>query len=271
MKDIQEYEHNLRIDGFCIIDQVVPSDACERIRDQLIEVIQRHRIEQHAPKHVSFVPGLINYDQSFAPYAADRRVLTLAEKLLGSHVRISFTSAIVNEPGKLRTEWHADWPFNQNNACHVPTPYPDRVMHLTALMMISPFTEANGGTLIVPGSHRKSSNPTDKSLGVDPTLPYPTELRVIAPAGSMILFDSRLWHCPPANHSAAPRVAVAIRYAPWWLNLEPLDPDSDLRKQMVDEPGLRENVVPRLDRHIYESLPPNVQPLYRHWVVRNSH
>ena len=107
-----------------------------------------------ASQRVSFVPTVINYDQSFAPYVADSRILALAKMLLGPNVRISFTSAIINDPGKLRTTWHADWPFNQTGACHVSTPYPDRIMHLTALIMVSPFTEANGGTLIVPGSHR---------------------------------------------------------------------------------------------------------------------
>ena len=269
MQSWQEHEHQLRTDGFCIIEGVIPDDACKQVKERLVQVAHRCQGKNN-PDLVSFVPSVINYDQSFATYIADPRILVLAEKLLGVHVRISFTSVIINEPGKPRTNWHADWPFNQNNACHVPAPYPNRVMHLTSLLMVSPFTQDNGGTLIVPGSHHKSSNPTDKNLGVDPMLPYPTELRVIAPAGSMVLFDSRLWHCPPANPSTEPRVALAIRYAPWWLNLEALDPDSEMRKQMVDEPGLNENTVPRIKRTVYESLPLHVQPLYRHWVERNN-
>ena len=270
MDDLKRHERDLRIDGFCLLEGVIPSDACEQIGKRLIAVAQHRRLEKLVSEYVSFVPGLINYDQSFVPYVADRRVLALAEQLLGPQVRISFTSALINEPGKRRTIWHADWPFNQNNACHLPTPYPDRIMHMTALLMISPFTEENGGTLIVPGSHRSSSNPTDKSLGIDPVLPYPNEFRVTGSAGSMVLFDSRLWHCPPGNPSETPRVAVGLRYAPWWLNLEALDPDSDLRKQMVIEPGLSENVVPRITRDVYKSLPENIQPLFRHWVEGND-
>ena len=93
---------------------------------------------------------------------------------------------------------------------------------------------------------------------------------VTGPAGSMILFDSRLWHCPPGNPSDTARVALGLRYAPWWLNIAPLDPDSDQRRQWVTEPGLSDNIVPRMPRQVYESLPENVQPLYRHWVVRNG-
>ena len=35
-------------------------------------------------------------------------------------------------------------------------PYPDAVMHLTTLWMLSPFSAKNGGTLILPGSHRSN-------------------------------------------------------------------------------------------------------------------
>ena len=266
--DIQVHLRKIRLDGFTIFDDVVSSKECDRISDQLIKVAEQQRIAKHNKNRIAFVPGVINYDQSFSPYLADSRVLGLAEILLGPNVRLSFTSAIINEPGKRRTTWHADWPFNQNNACHVPTPYPDCIMHLTALLMISPFTEANGGTLVVPGSHRFPSNPTDSKLGIDPTQPYATEFRVTGPAGSMVVFDSRLWHCPPANPSDHVRIALGVRYAPWWLNLEPLNPDSDIRKQLVEEPGLEENEVPKLSVQAYESLPEQVRPLLRHWVAR---
>ena len=265
---LQMHLRAIELDGFSIIDAIIPPDACDRIRAQLIKVVQRRLVEGPNNDRISFLPGLLNYDQSVAIYLADQRVLALSEALLGPKVRISYTSAIINEPGKPRTQWHADWPFNQNNACHVSAPYPDRIMHLTLLIMISPFTKTNGGTLVVPGSHRNSSNPSDPNLGVDPNTPYPTEFHVSGPAGSAILFDSRLWHCPPANPSDTPRVAVAARYAPWWLNLEMLDPESELRKQFVEEPGLRENQVPRIDRAIYEKLPEPVRPLVRHWVSR---
>ena len=195
-------------------------------------------------------------------------MLTLAEALLGPNVRISYTSALLNEPGNKRSKWHADWPFNQESACRIRPPYPDLVMHLTSLLMVSPFTEKNGGTLIVPGSHRFPSNPTDPTLGIDLHAPYPGEYGVTGSEGNMIIFDSRLWHCAPANKSNQVRVALGVRYAPWWLNLEALDPMSDYRRQIVDEQGQTENVVPRLASHIYETLPEKVKPLYRHWLER---
>jgi hypothetical protein len=268
---IEQSVRELRDDGFCLVEDVIPADRIDSVRASLSKTIalERKRSAATTTGGVSFVAGLIGRDQSFAPYVADQRLLGLAEALLGAHMRISFTSAIFNEPGNPRGNWHADWPFNQRNAGHISAPYPDACMHLTSLWMISPFTRENGGTLIVPGSHRTTNNPTGNN-GVDPDSPYPSELLVTGNAGSVILFDSRLWHCPNTNQSSETRVALAVRYAPWWLNLDLLRPGSDERKRMVDEPGATENQVPPVPAAVFEQLPPNVKPLFRHWVERGA-
>ena len=180
-------------------------------------------------------------------------------------MRISFTTAIINNPGNSRGPWHSDWPFNQNNAGHIPAPYPDAVQHITTLWMLSPFNSETGGTLIVPGSHRSSNNPSGNN-GVDPIAPYPTEMQPSGDAGSVLMFDSRMWHATAQNHTDQPRVGMAVRWAPWWLNLNVLMPGSVERKRMVDEVGGKDNEVLPAPPDVFESLPENVKPLFRHWV-----
>ena len=255
---------DFELSGYCIVEGVIPADRCGEIRERVLAAVARQRLST-APEKVGFVPSVINYEQSFAPYLADERLLALVGALLGEHVRISFTSAIVNEPGNQRGKWHADWPYNQQNAGHIPAPYPDAVMHLTTLWMISPFTDRNGGTYIVPGSHRERTNPTAAGWA-DPYQPLAGEMQVAGPIGSVVVMDSRMWHASSPNVSSEPRVALAVRYAPWWLNLEVLRPESDERKRMVEETGQTENVVPSVPREVFERLPENVKPLYRHWV-----
>ena len=114
-------------------------------------------------------------------------------------------------------------------------------------------------------SRRTTNNPTGNN-GVPADQPYPTEHLVTGKGGSVLMFDSRLWHCPNANPSSETRVALAVRYAPWWLNLDVHMPGSEERKRMVDEPGLKNNIVPAVHRDVYVRLPDNVKPLYRHWV-----
>lgn len=258
----------LRVNGFCVLENVIPGDSCRTIVDRIQSVIAKHGDRYPAiTAGVRFIPGFINFDQSFARYLTDDRLIALVHALLGNHPRISFTTAIVNQPGNDRGGWHADWPYNQKNAGHLPAPYPDAPMHLTSLWMLTPFRRENGGTLVLPGSHRERTNPTDVRSGLDPATRFPGEQIVEGAEGSVLLFDSRLWHATSPNRSTAPRTALAVRYAPWWLNLEILRPGSEDRRRMVDEPGFRENEVPSVDRAVFDTLPKELQPLYRHWIT----
>lgn len=256
----------MEISGFCVLENVIPAEECASIRESVIESVNRERQNYpHAPKNVGFTPSIINHDQSFADYLADDRLMSLIEQLLGAHSRISFTSAIINESGNDRGEWHADWPFNQKNAGHLPTPYPDTLMHITTLWMLSPFEAENGGTLVLPGSHRQPTNPTAID-GPDPYQRFGGEINATGSTGSVLVFDSRLWHATAPNSCSDPRVALAVRYAPWWLNLEVLRPESDERRRMCDEAGKSDNTVPSICGDVFDRLPAKVQPLYRHWV-----
>lgn len=270
MKDTHDWVASIRTDGFCILDGVIPSDRVAAIRESVLQTVDDYRRNGAAASQIGFVPGLIAVNQSYAEYLADDRILSIADSLLGHDIRISYTSAIVNEPGNARGNWHADWPFNQLNAGHVPAPYPiDTVFHLTTLWMLSSFDEQNGGTLVLPRSHRKDNNPTGDDA-IDPLTSFPGEINATGEAGSVLVMDSRMWHATSPNRTDSPRVALAVRYAPWWLNLEVLRPESDERRRMVTEADRRENEVPSVPRDVYNRLSDRVKPLYRHWM-RQDH
>ena len=112
---------------------------------------------------------------SFLPYLTDQRVLDVAEKWFGPHVRISFTNALVNSPGNERGGWHADWLYNQEKAGHIPAPYPGFPVQLSTLWMLSEFTADNRATWVIPGSHRTTDNPTG-TMVVGRFESYPTEI-----------------------------------------------------------------------------------------------
>lgn len=263
----QALQH-LKIDGWYVMEGVIPENEVDAVRESAERSTIVHR-NPKAPDGIGHVPGFIRYDQSIAPYLADRRMLALVEALLGPHARVSFTTGTINYPGNERGGWHGDWPFNQNNAGHIPTPYPDATMHITTLWMLSPFTCENGGTLIVPGSHRSNNNPTGNN-GVDPNAPYPTEMQATGPAGSVLVMDSRMWHATAPNRTDQPRTSVVVRYAPWWLNLDVLMDGSDERTRIVDETGGTENNVPPIPPDVYDAFPNNVKPLFRHWVGEDT-
>ena len=228
--------------GYCLLRDVIPSDQVERVRADVLGVVDKYKYERtDAPPRICAVSGLIRFTQSFAPYLLDSRLASLCRSLLGEHYRVSYTSSIVNFPGNDRGGWHSDWPFNQHNGGHIEAPYADVLMHLTTLWMLSPFTHENGGTLIAPGTHREPDNPTGNN-GVSPEIVLDKEKTLVGSVG------------------------MAIRFAPWWLNLDTLMPESDERCRMADERGMRENLVPPVPREVFDRLQEGVKPLFRHWL-----
>lgn len=277
---ITEQLRQLQVDGLCVVENVIPANKVDAIRDDIVAVQRAHaaRAEAELAKtrargHRIGVTGVgnfkqvINESQSIAPYLADRRILDIAEACFGPYVRISCTDCVINHPGNERGYWHADWPYNQTNASHVQAPYPDTLLHLSTIWMLSPFSAETGGTFVIPGSHRSSHNPSAGDMAdIDRDAPYPTEFQVSGSPGSVLLYDSRLWHAVAPNRSPQPRVALIIRYAPWWLNLNPTMIGTPEHTMMVAETGGKNYESVPLQREAYENLPEDVKPLYRHWV-----
>jgi hypothetical protein len=261
---MMNYATRMNLDGWCVVEGVIPPAEVDLVRAGVLAATAQYR-NPNAPAHIGHLSGLINYDQTIASYLANERLLSVIESVLGPHVRISFTTATINEPGNARGGWHADWPFNQRNAGCIPAPYADVGMHITTIWMLSPFSAETGGTLVISGSHRMSNNPTG-GYGIGELEPHPTEVNAAGQAGDVLVMDSRLWHATAPNVTDEPRVAIVIRYAPWWLDLSILRPGSATRERLLRATGKSENQVPLLPTRVYAGLPAPVQPLFAHWV-----
>ncbi len=276
--DVQEILRHIKLEGFCIVENVIPADKVPEIRDSVVEVVDKEKERTEAAlaktrakghriggEGINSVPQLFRHSQVFVPYVTDDRILGTAEAMFGPYVKASATSGLINNPGNARGYWHADWPFNQTVANHVPMPYPDAALHLSSIWMLTPFNGVTGGTLVVPGSHRMPDNPSGDN-GVDRDAPYPTEVNATGEPGSVLVFDSRLWHAVPPNKSDSPRVCIVVRFAPWWLNLEVEKAGSAEHERIVVETNGKGVPNPSMPRSIYESLPEKAQGLYRYWV-----
>jgi ectoine hydroxylase-related dioxygenase (phytanoyl-CoA dioxygenase family) len=68
------------------------------------------------------------------------------------------------------------------------------------------FTENNGSTRIVPKSHKLSLLP-DEAMA-DTNEKHPDEIRIIAPAGSVFIFNSHVWHGGTTNYTDKDRRSI---------------------------------------------------------------
>ncbi|MGD0638775.1 MAG: phytanoyl-CoA dioxygenase family protein, partial [Nitrososphaerales archaeon] len=81
---------------------------------------------------------------------------------------------------------------------------------INALWMLDDFTESNGPTRVVPGSHLHSRDIHQEM--VDPMLRHPEEELLIAPAGTIVIINGALWHSGTVNISGEPRRALHISF-----------------------------------------------------------
>ncbi len=127
--------------------------------------------------------------------------------------------------------WHSDYPYHWgiNAGGKVPTPSGQTVMGVQRIVCVSEFTKFHGATAFKLGSHALDHGPPeDWGLARDAYqpdyraangLPYngPDADVIEAPAGSMILFDTRTWHRAGVNRSDRGRAAILMDMTPAYI------------------------------------------------------
>ena len=258
----------LRRDGYVILKGVIPAHEVGPVRESVADTVRRHT---SLPLPQGYVTGFLRLNQAIAPYLTDPRIMEIVEVLFGENARISMLTGVINGPGIQRGPVHADWPYNQDQYSRVRAPYPDVIMNLVTMWMLSRYTKANGGTIVVPRSHLHSNAPRQRT-DLDPDSVFEDEMQIEGDPGDVAVFDARTWHSIAPNITEEERVGVIVRYAPWWLNLNPLRPGSRDRSQIVDDPGGSAATDPKVEplpTSIYSRLPADLQPLLYHLVVED--
>jgi ectoine hydroxylase-related dioxygenase (phytanoyl-CoA dioxygenase family) len=128
---------------------------------------------------------------------------TLMSHLLGPDYLLSSFTANIAHPGGEPMALHTDQGY-----AGFWTPVP---IVANIAWMLDDFTDDNGGTRIIPGSHVDQSY-TPRSVHFAPTdSRYPTQEDTIAAegkAGDILCFDGRIWHGTGANRTDRPRHAL---------------------------------------------------------------
>ncbi|MEM7341779.1 MAG: phytanoyl-CoA dioxygenase family protein [Actinomycetota bacterium] len=84
----------------------------------------------------------------------------------------------------------------------------DPVLAVTAIWMIDAFTEHNGATRVVPGTHvQRGAVPRRLA---QPDAHHPDEVIIVGPAGSVVVLNGHVWHSGTRNTSTGPRRAAQM-------------------------------------------------------------
>ena len=87
-------------------------------------------------------------------------------------------------------------------------------MSVNILTPLTDVDEANGGTLVIPGSHRLLSDAVREGR---PVGKLPPAINIEARSGAMVLTDGRLLHGTGINYTDTPRIVMLSNMQKSWL------------------------------------------------------
>lgn len=190
-------------DGYVIIEDVIPRAECEAIKAEMNALFEhdagRNNFEGFRTQRLY---ALIEKTLRCNPWIELPQALGLVEHALGPNSLLSQAQIINILPGEAAQPWHVDDGF-------YPWPRPRPPLGAATIFALDEFTDDNGATVVIPGSHRwDEKRPADEDKA--------RAIKAVMPQGSMLFFLGTTWHHGGENESNVPRMCLTAQYcAPW--------------------------------------------------------
>lgn len=225
----ESHSERLRRDGYVIVEGAISPElidglnaALERLERELDARPAMNSFEGHRTVRIY---NLLARDPLFAQVPTHPAVLPLIESVLGDGCLISSLSSIAIDPGEAAQPIHSDDQI-------IPLEKPHAPLICNSMWALTDFTEENGATRLVPGSHLKQSPDYGGT--------YET-IAAEMPKGSVLVWDGALWHGGGANRSGARRTGIAMNYCAGFV-----------RQQENQQLGLSPEMVRGFDPRLQE-------------------
>lgn len=190
----------LETDGYLALGQLLNQDQIFQINARIDELLQQEGeaagaelagskfIRHHKEEGADRLADLVNKGAVFDIFYTHPRVLAGIKAVLGERYKLSSLNYRAAKPGYGNQKLHVDW---KN------TVVDGNYQVCNSIWLLDDFTESNGATRIIPGTHKSKTLPQDSMD--DPSLPHPAEVLITAPAGSVFIFNSHVWHGGTTN------------------------------------------------------------------------
>lgn len=249
----------LRCVGYAVVEGVLSPAFCERTRAAMYRV-QARIVEQLGEKRLAAAGErgvlrlMLKEDPLFFEFLEIPELVAVADAIVAEtsilHLQNGFIlPSSTASSSAFQHSFHRDFPRMLQGF----------VASVNVMLAVDEFTKVNGATLVVPGSHQKDP-PPDLQYLVENAVPLE------APAGSMIVFDSTLWHAAGQNTSGGDRLAINHQFTRSYIKqqidyVRALGPDVVLAQKPRTQQllGWYTRVVTSLD----EYYRPEADRLYR--------
>ena len=220
--------------GYCVLDNILSEDELSSIRKRLAEQLEAEaQLGQahHLPDKKQLVMFLLNKGKVFRDLLLKPALHGLLRHVLGEAYLLSSYHAHLAHPGGKRA-------FHTDQFWMPPPTTPEKVTLLrpgsitradnrghhvggnelmnaatisaavvcNAMWMIDDFTDENGATLVVPGSHLSGRQP-DADLDQEANW-----VPAVGHAGSVLVFEGRVWHSTGINRTQRPRIGLTTNF-----------------------------------------------------------
>lgn len=203
-------DHVARIekDGFTVVEDAIDP----ALVDRLVAAIDALHAELAVGPATNLFEGLATLrvynllarGKVFEEVPVHDRVLPIVERILDQGCLVSSLSSITIMPGERAQPIHADDQL-------IPLPKPHVPLVCNSMWALTDFTEENGATRILPGTHQADRSP---ELSLDDE---PRGIPAVMKKGSVLVFDGSVWHGGGANRSHARRMGLAMNYCAGWM------------------------------------------------------
>jgi ectoine hydroxylase-related dioxygenase (phytanoyl-CoA dioxygenase family) len=235
---VEEAVSRIEVDGWAVLEGVVAPDLVAELRASIAGLLDELAVPHGSNRFLGHrtrrIFNLLARAPVFAHVPLHPQVLSVAERVLDPECLLASLTAITMEPGQDAQPLHAD-------DGSIPLPKPHPALGCTAIWALTDFTEANGATRVVPGSHRRDRGPRrdEQEATVAATMP----------AGSVLVYHTSLWHGGGVNRSDADRVGIVCHHAAGWVRQE-------------------ENQLLALPRELVATFPPRLRRLVGYGTYR---
>lgn len=192
--------------GYTVLRDVIAPDLVAALLDDLDRL---HATLETRPATNDFegtatlrVYNLLAHGPLWQQVPVHPAVLPVVEGVLDPGCLVSSLSSISIGPGESEQPIHADDQL-------IPLPKPHVPTVCNSMWALTDFTEANGATRVIPGSHLAERSPR-----------FGTSYDSIAAemsAGSVLVWHGSLWHGGGANRTDQRRVGIAMNYCAGWI------------------------------------------------------
>lgn len=211
--DISSIIDIINRDGCVVIEGLLDSKEADDIQKFMHDLFEKTpccngNFYGHSTKRVG---NLFSRHKTFQKMAILNPIIEIMDHFLlksCSDYQINLTQSISIGPGEVKQILHQDDPM-------FPFLHPDSEVMINCMWATDEFTEDNGATVLVPGSHLW---PRTKEINLSfENLPPEMITKGVMKKGSVLIYLGSLYHCGGANESDQRRCGTVISYCLGWL------------------------------------------------------